>query len=68
MYAPTTYHWSHLKPILRYLKDTFYHGLLLKKGNSLYISEFSDADWGGNQDNRTSTTGFIVYLGENPIV
>lgn len=68
LHAPTKDHWSELKRILHYLKGTFDYGLVLKKGNSLHISTFSDADCGGNLDDRTSTTGFIVYLGGKSIV
>jgi len=28
---------------------------------------FSDADWGGDLDDRKSTTAFIIFLGDNPI-
>ena len=28
---------------------------------------YSDADWGGDPDDRTSTGAYVVFLGENPI-
>jgi len=31
----------------------------------LLISAFSDADWAGCVDDRRSTSGFAVFLGEN---
>lgn len=43
------------------------HGLFISKANDMNLTTFSNADWGGNYDDRTSTTGFIIYLGSNPI-
>jgi hypothetical protein len=31
----------------------------------LLISAFSDADWAGCVDDRRSTGGFVVFLGDN---
>jgi histone deacetylase 1/2 len=41
----------------------------LKIGNSktMRVSAFSDADWAGCVDDRRSTGGFAVFLGENLI-
>ena len=38
-----------------------------KRSNNFHLSAFSDADWAGNLDDRSSTTAYIVYLGGNPI-
>lgn len=67
MHSPTETHWTALKRILRYLKGTIHHGLYLKKNSSLALNAFSDSDWGGERDTGRSTTGYIVYLGSNPI-
>ncbi|KAE8661273.1 serine/threonine-protein kinase PBS1-like [Hibiscus syriacus] len=67
MHGPKASQWAMAKRILRYLKGTVNHGLFLKKGNATTITAFSDADWGGNRDDRTSTSGYVVYLGDNPI-
>jgi hypothetical protein len=32
------------------------------------INAFTDADWAGCVDDRSSTGGFVVYLGENLII
>ncbi|CAN6726649.1 unnamed protein product [Malus baccata var. baccata] len=52
--------------ILRYLKGTMTHGILYTKG-SLTLRSFSDADWAGDPNDRRSTTGLVVFLGNNPI-
>lgn len=53
--------------MVRYLKGTLFHGLLLKKSSPLRLTAFSDADWGGNSDDKSSTTAYILYLGSNII-
>ncbi|KAK2989892.1 hypothetical protein RJ640_019475 [Escallonia rubra] len=67
MQSPTCEHWSAVKRILRYLKDTLYFGLCLSKPSNLSLSAYSDADWAGCPDDRRSTSGFCVYLGCNLI-
>lgn len=62
MHCPRETYWIHLKLVFRYLK-----GLLIQKAKSVIISAFSDADWGGNLSDRSSTSGYIVYLGLTPI-
>jgi len=67
MHKPTTMHLQHLKRILRYLKSTINHGILLRPPTTYNLVAYSDADWGGNVDDRTSTTAYIIFLGPNPI-
>lgn len=40
-------------------------GLLFKKGKELDIKGFTDADYAGSINDRRSTTGYCVFLGEN---
>lgn len=56
MHKPSQLHWQALKRIVRYLKGTIFHGLLLRRNDSLTLTGFSDVDSGGNQDDLTSTT------------
>lgn len=67
MHQPTETHLHQLKRTLRYLKQTINHGLQLRNLKILKLEAYSDADWGGNLDDRTSTSAFIIYLGGNPI-
>ncbi|CAL9029103.1 unnamed protein product [Prunus brigantina] len=66
MHTPLDTHYLAVKRILRYLKGTMSHGLLYKKG-SLDMTAFTDADWAGDPNDRRSTTGFVIFLGTNPI-
>jgi hypothetical protein len=67
LYAPTTVHWTVVKRILRYVKQSSKLGLKIRKSNSTLVSAFSDADWAGSIDDRRSTRGFAVFLGSNLI-
>lgn len=67
MHKPTSLHLQHLKRILRYIKLTINHGLMLHKTAANNLLAYSDADWGGNNDDRTSTSAYIIFFGGNPI-
>jgi histone deacetylase 1/2 len=66
LHAPTTVHWTAVKRILRYIKDTLTTGLTFKKSMSTLISAFSDADWAGCVDDRRSTGGFAIFFWTKP--
>lgn len=59
---PTNAHWSAVKRIMRYLKGTV--GLQLKFDGKVEgeIKGLADADWGGCQGCRKSTTGYVFLL------
>lgn len=59
-------HWIAAKRILRYLKGTLSYGPIYAAGMEC-ISGFADADWGGDVDQRKSTSGFVFTLGGGPI-
>ncbi|XP_043696879.1 uncharacterized mitochondrial protein AtMg00810-like [Telopea speciosissima] len=65
--APTDDHWQAVKSILRYLKATVSHGLLLSRSSSNRLMAYSDVDWAGCIDDRKSTGGFAIFMGENLI-
>ncbi|XP_019420651.1 PREDICTED: uncharacterized protein LOC109330830 [Lupinus angustifolius] len=66
MHQPTQTHLQQLKRVLKYLKLTLHYGLTLKKPSQLTLHAFSDSDWEGNLDDRTSTSAFVIYFGGNP--
>ncbi|XP_071680293.1 uncharacterized protein [Lolium perenne] len=65
LHAPTTEHWSAVKRILRYVKDTMKLGITFTASSSTLLSAFSDADWAGCLDDRRSTGGFAIFVGPN---
>jgi Reverse transcriptase (RNA-dependent DNA polymerase)/Integrase core domain/gag-polypeptide of LTR copia-type/GAG-pre-integrase domain len=64
MHAPRTCHMEAINRILRYLKGTPGQGILMKQNATDTVVGFSDADWAGSCD-RKSTTGFCTFVGGN---
>jgi hypothetical protein len=58
-------HWEAVKRILRYVKGNVALGLKVRKSDSVLVSAFADANWVGCPDDRRSTRGFAVFLGNN---
>jgi hypothetical protein len=64
IHAPRTTHLNVIDRILRYLKGTPRNGIWMKNNNSNEICGYSDADWAGSFD-RKSTTDFCIFVGGN---
>jgi hypothetical protein len=54
-----------MKRILRYLRGTPEFGLLLCRSSSSNLVVYTDADWVGCPNTRRSTSGYVVFLGDN---
>jgi len=67
MHKPTVTHWAATKRLLHYLKRTIFHGIHIRKAAASCLTTYSDVNWAGNIDNRTSTSAYITFLGCNPI-
>jgi hypothetical protein len=63
---PGLAHWKAVKRILRYLKGTMDY-VLCYQGLDLRLVGYSDADWGGNIDERKSTSGYVFLLNNGAI-
>jgi hypothetical protein len=61
-------HWSALKRVLRYLKGTAPYGILLSASTGINIEGHIDSDWGRDEIDRKSTSGYIFHLGGSPII
>jgi hypothetical protein len=55
-------HWLTAKRILRYIKGTLNLGLFYAYGDEAKLVGYSDSDWGCDQGERKSTTGYVFYL------
>ena len=63
MEKPKESNWLAAKRILRYIKGTVDFGLLFSYNNDATLYEYSYSDWGGDQDERKSTIGYVFNLG-----
>jgi len=66
---PGKQHWLALLKIVSYLLYT--KDLVLTLGGSsggVTLSAYSDADWGGDIDDRRSRTGYVILLNNSPII
>ena len=52
-----------VKRIMRYLKGIDEFGLYYKRNKKIELRTYNDADWGGNIDERKSTSGGALFLG-----
>ncbi|KAM2874298.1 hypothetical protein COP2_017588 [Malus domestica] len=67
MTQPTDVHLHLVKRILRYVQGTVHCGLHYTKGSDFKLTAYSDSDWAADITTRRSISGFVVYLGSNPI-
>jgi len=65
--SPTTVHWAAMLCILRYLRDTVSHSLLLPSTFSLERRAYSNADHGSDPIDRKFVTGLCIFLGDSLI-
>jgi hypothetical protein len=65
MHRPTIPHWSAVKRILRYLKQTVNHSLLLQRNSSYHLQAFYDVDWVGCPDDQRFTSEYCLFLSNN---
>lgn len=63
MKSPRKPHLEAAKKILKYINSTYDMGLFFKRKNDLVLMRYTDADFGGDMDNRRSTSGYIFLYG-----
>ena len=61
---PRENHLMAVKRIMRYLKGTNDFGLYYKRNDKFELNAYSDANWGGNIDDRKRTSGGALFLGK----
>ncbi|KAH9650285.1 hypothetical protein KPL70_026315 [Citrus sinensis] len=61
---PKTTHFKTAKGILRYIKGTINFSLLYSFSNDYKLVGYSESDWGGDVDDRKSTTRFVFFMGD----
>ena len=66
--CPTSHQWEGILHVMRYLQGTLRHSLILggaegETGHALKLIGYSDADWGANDEERRSISGYSFFLG-----
>lgn len=64
---PTIVHERAAKRILRYIRKTINFGLLYTTNSSDEINAYSDADFAGDTSTRRSTSGSVLFFGNNVV-
>ena len=67
MENPTELHLNAAKRILRYLQSTADLGIFYASGTESVLIGFTDSDYGGDPDDRKSTSGYAFMLGSGVI-
>ncbi|GJS26461.1 ribonuclease H-like domain-containing protein [Tanacetum coccineum] len=65
IHDPREPHYTALKRILRYIRDTIDHGLQLHVSFMTQLTAYTNADWAGCPITRRFTLGYCVFLGDN---
>ena len=65
---PSHDHWLLAKKVLRYLKGTFDLGLVFKRSECLKLVRCCDSDWGGDPNDRRSTSGYCFKISDDSSV
>jgi hypothetical protein len=57
-------HWSLVKRILRYIHGSLSHGLTFDRNvkNPMTLVGYSDSDWGGDMQDRSSTSAYLFMF------
>ena len=53
-----------MKRIIRYLKGIDDFGLYYKRSDNFELNAYTNADWGGNINDRKNTSGGELFLGK----
>ncbi|XP_060190804.1 secreted RxLR effector protein 161-like [Lycium barbarum] len=64
---PGLAHWQAVKRIMRYLKGTANYTLCYHGDKDLRLVGYSDADHGGDLDERKSTSGYVFLLSDGAV-
>jgi hypothetical protein len=67
MEHPLETHMVAAKRILRYIRGTSEYGVLYKRGRQAELTAYTDSDYGGDIDDRKSTSGYIFMLGSGAV-
>lgn len=64
---PGIQHWKAVKRIIRYIAGTRTYGILYSQEKGEMVTGYTDADYGGDLDDRTSTSGCVLLCSSGSI-
>jgi hypothetical protein len=64
---PTETRMKAARHVLRYLKGTHNHSITYGNSKELRILEFADANWGGDRNDRKSTTDYLFMINNGAV-
>jgi hypothetical protein len=64
---PGMEHWNALMHVIGYIKNTLDYGLTYSRDTDFSPHAFVDADYGGCQDTRRSTSGYVFIMAGGPV-
>jgi hypothetical protein len=67
MQEPRESHWNLAKRVLRYIQGTKDFDLLYKRNKKFTLVGYSDADFAGDIDDKTSTSGHLMNMGSTTL-
>lgn len=67
MLKPNQAHWTAIKRLLRYLKNTLFHAIQLIETTTSTLHAYLDMDKTGSLVDRSSISAYITFLGSNTI-
>ena len=67
MKTPRQVQWDAALRVVRYLKGTAGHGIMLSSKLDLSLSVFCDADWSACPTTRRSLSAYVALVGDSPV-
>jgi hypothetical protein len=65
MHAPHDLHSNLIKHILRYLRSSINHSVVISMAPSTELKVYSDANWARCPGSRSLTSGYCIFLGDS---
>lgn len=60
-------HWNAVKRVMRFLKGTIDYSITYGGSEEVGLTGYCDSDWGGDELERKSTSGYVFTLNSGPV-
>jgi len=65
---PSKTHWKDIQKLVGYAKGTRGQGIVFEPNGPMEITSAVDADWAGDDTTRKSISGWVIFLGNGPVL